>query len=110
MIDNFKRNLFLRKGRIINNGLYFTNIESINVNKDIIQDAVNIRNGVYAPLAGFLGQEDFLSVLNNMRLASGAIWSMPIVIDISREVYRELKDNKQISKADAYFELKDKER
>ena len=54
----------------------------IKVNSEVIQDAANIANGVYFPLKGFLKQKDYLSVLDEMRLADGRVWSLPIVIDI----------------------------
>lgn len=62
------------------------------VNKDILQDISNIANGVYNPLRGFLGEKDYKSVLDNMRLASGEIWSIPIVLDISEEDVARIKD------------------
>ena len=71
-------------------------MESIKINKDILQDAINIANNVYAPLVGFLREKDFQSVLDNMRLTNGAIWSMPIVLDINQEDYDRLKNEKQI--------------
>ncbi|MEA3449827.1 MAG: hypothetical protein U9Q85_02515 [Patescibacteria group bacterium] len=57
-------------------------MNKIFVSNNIIQDAINIKNGAYAPLSGFLGEKDYKSVLNNMRLASGEIWSIPVAVPI----------------------------
>jgi sulfate adenylyltransferase len=67
----------------------------IEVGKNIIQDAVNIKNGVYAPLGGFLRACDYKSVLDGMRLQNGDIWSIPIVADIDGMNYRKIKHAKK---------------
>ncbi|TXH67142.1 MAG: bifunctional sulfate adenylyltransferase/adenylylsulfate kinase [Thiothrix sp.] len=46
-------------------------------------DLEMLLTGAFAPLAGFLNQPDYDSVLNNMRLANGALWPMPITLDVS---------------------------
>src|SRR4030065_2907249 len=46
-------------------------------------DVEQIAIGTYSPLEGFMGQEDFLSVLTSMRLANGIGWPLPIVLDVS---------------------------
>ncbi|MCK5212049.1 sulfate adenylyltransferase [Candidatus Parcubacteria bacterium] len=71
-------------------------MKNINVKPDIIQDAINISNNAYAPLTGFLKQADFNSVIDNMRLANGRIWSIPIIINISAEDYQTIKNEKEI--------------
>jgi len=70
--------------------------KKLRVNNNIIQDAINIFNGVYAPLNGFLRKEDFQSVLDSMRLANGQVWSMPIILDIDEDNYTKLKDEKKV--------------
>lgn len=42
-----------------------------------------IANGGFAPLAGFLGEADYLSVLTDCRLASGELWPIPITLDLA---------------------------
>ena len=38
--------------------------------------------GGFAPLTGFLNGKDYDSVVTDMRLADGALWPMPIVLDV----------------------------
>ncbi len=85
---------------------YFSKSKKLKVSKDIIQDAVNITNGVYAPLVGFLYQDDFLSALDNMRLKNGAVWSIPIVLDIGKEDYKRLKNEKKLVLTDREGKLR----
>ncbi|MFG0329612.1 MAG: bifunctional sulfate adenylyltransferase/adenylylsulfate kinase [Phycisphaerales bacterium] len=41
-----------------------------------------LTNGAFAPLTGFLNQADYESVLADMRLQNGALWPMPVMLDI----------------------------
>jgi len=52
---------------------------------DLAADAENIARGVYSPLEGFLVQEDYLHVLDDMRLADDTPWTIPIVLPVSPE-------------------------
>ena len=42
-------------------------------------------NRAFYPLEGYLVQEDYESVLTDMRLADGALWPMPVTLDVSRK-------------------------
>ncbi len=42
-------------------------------------------NGGFSPLEGFLTQADYESVRDDMRLADGTLWPMPITLDVSEE-------------------------
>ena len=42
-------------------------------------------NGAFSPLRTFLGQADYESVCSQMRLADGAIWPMPVCLDLPEE-------------------------
>ena len=48
-----------------------------------ICDLELLMNGGFAPLKGFLGQGDYDGVVEDMRLADGTLWPMPITLDVS---------------------------
>lgn len=54
-------------------------------------DVINIAQGVYSPLEGFMNREDFSSVLYNRRLANDVPWTIPIVLSASED---EVSNNK----------------
>ena len=50
-----------------------------------------ILNGTFAPLTGFLDQADYNSVCNNMRLADGTLWPIPITLDVIKSFADDLQ-------------------
>ncbi|BGP25190.1 ATP sulfate adenylyltransferase [Rhodotorula toruloides] len=50
-----------------------------------------IMNGGFSPLEGFMGEEDYESVVETLRLTNGALFSMPITLDVSKEQIDSLK-------------------
>ena len=46
--------------------------------------------GGFSPLETFLGQDDYLSVCEQMRLADGTLWPIPVTLDVSGQVLAEL--------------------
>lgn len=54
------------------------------------QDAINITNGRYSPLTGFMTQQDFLKVVEDMSLEDGTVWPLPITLDVDSEAAKSL--------------------
>ena len=54
-------------------------------------------DGSFAPLNSFLGQEDYESVLSNMRLANNSLMPIPVVLDVSEKFIEPLSVGKQIT-------------
>jgi len=42
-------------------------------------------NGAFSPLDGFLGEADYESVCDTLRLESGVLWPIPVTLDVSTE-------------------------
>jgi sulfate adenylyltransferase len=49
-----------------------------------------LMTGAMSPLPGFLGRDDYESVLDRMRLADGTLWPMPITLDVPADVAARL--------------------
>lgn len=60
-----------------------------------ISDLELIANGAFSPLTGFMTREDYYSVVNNMRLANGTVWSIPVVLGISPEEASQLTEGEE---------------
>ena len=72
-------------------GLY-----SFSVSEDVANDIENIADGIFSPLEGFLGQNDFESVVSKGRLSNGTPWTIPIVLDVDKTTGKKLKDESDI--------------
>ena len=66
-----------------------------------ICDLELLMNGGFAPLKGFLGKEDYEGVLDNMRLADGSLWPMPITLDVSDKFAEGIEEGQDIALRDA---------
>lgn len=47
--------------------------------------------GAFSPLTGFLNEGDYLTVLSDMRLQSGEVWSVPITLAVTLDLAKELR-------------------
>lgn len=48
-----------------------------------LADAEMIAVGAMSPITGFLGRDDYASVLEDIRLADGTVWSLPITLRVT---------------------------
>ncbi len=62
--------------------------QELTVNQDACWEMANLATGVFDPLQGFLNSSDYKSVVEDMHLASGAPWTIPITLDIPEDVAR----------------------
>ena len=57
-------------------------LKSIDLTRRQIADLEFILNGGFSPLTGFMDEEVYRSVLDDMRLADGTFWPLPITLDV----------------------------
>jgi sulfate adenylyltransferase len=80
-------------GKLINRYLKkesdFKDIPKIEINTNLAEDVLNISNGVFSPLSGFLGRNDLENVLKDKRLENDTPWTIPILLDWRKNSYKE---------------------
>jgi len=63
-----------------------TNLNSlpkIEVDEKTLLDVVQISEGTYSPLRGFMNEDELFSVLDHYKLPSGVVWTLPILLQMN---------------------------
>ncbi len=68
-------------------------------------DAHMIAQGAFSPLEGFIGHEDYMSVVNEMRLANGVTWTMPVTLASDTLTTADLREGTKVALADGSGEI-----
>lgn len=73
---------------------------SLDLNQQQLSDLELLLNGGFSPLRGFMNQADYNSVLNDMCLADGTFWPMPITLDIPASIAQQLVPGSRLALRD----------
>lgn len=73
----------------------------ITIDQRAVSDLEMIAIGGFSPLDGFMGQKDYNSVVQEMHLANGLPWAIPVTLSVSEEVAAPLTEGMQIRLDDA---------
>lgn len=81
-----------------------TSLPEIVLSERQLCDLELILNGGFSPLAGFLNEDDYESVVESMRLSSikdeatgkGLLWPMPITLDVTQSIASSVKPGEKV--------------
>jgi len=73
---------------------------SIKLTKRQLCDLELILNGGFAPLQGFMGKPDYDNVVENMRLADGSLWPIPIMLDVDKNFAQKIAETSIVNLCD----------
>lgn len=62
-----------------------------------LSDLELIATGAFSPLSGFMSKADYDGCVSNMRLASGAVWSIPITLAIDEKLASDISEGDEIA-------------
>lgn len=71
-------------------------LDSVALSPAQLADLALILNGGYRPLRGYMNQTDYESVLETLRLADGAPFPVPVVLDVDMTTAHALETGKRI--------------
>jgi sulfate adenylyltransferase len=71
-------------------------LSEFEINTNLSEDILNIANGVFSPLVGFLCNNDLENVITEKRLADDTPWTIPILLDFNKDDLKEIKEGDSI--------------
>lgn len=77
-----------------------SSLPSIQLDERAQSDVEMIAVGAFSPLRGFVGEKDYHSIVDHMRLANGLPWPIPIALQVSREQADKLKEGSEVALTD----------
>jgi sulfate adenylyltransferase len=72
---------------------------TLQVSNELRNDIENIADGIFTPLEGFVGEDEFQSIVKRGRLSNGLAWTVPIILDIDEQEAHNMKDAGEIALA-----------
>jgi len=72
-------------------------MRTVSIDEETLQDIINIETGLLYPLTGFMGAEDFRSVVESYKLADGQVFPISVTLDVPREVYESVGAGERIA-------------
>ena len=76
-------------------------LPTLKLNPRELSDLEMMASGAFSPLEGFMGRDDYDSVVRDMHLKSGLPWSLPITLSSSKDQTNSAKPGDDIALADA---------
>lgn len=74
---------------------------SITLNNRQLCDLEMLATGAYSPLSSFMDQQTYNSVVNDLKLADGTLWPLPIVLDLADQVAEQVNAGEKLALRDA---------
>lgn len=74
----------------------------INIQDRFVSDCEMIAIGGFSPLSGFMDKDTAISVIEKMELPGGTIWSIPILLPISKSDKSKIKNGDKVILEDKY--------
>src|SRR3990172_5137051 len=76
------------------------NLKTLRLSARSLSDVELLAIGGHSPLDGFMTRADYLGAVNDMHLASGEAWAMPITLAVSEDEAAALKEGDEVALAD----------
>ncbi|MFF2457018.1 sulfate adenylyltransferase [Peribacillus simplex] len=71
--------------------------KAIEIDEIALSDLELIGTGAYSPIKGFFTKSDYETVVRDMRLSSGHVWSIPITLPLTKEIAETLTIGEEVT-------------
>jgi len=72
-------------------------LSAIEIDERTVADIECIATGIYSPITGFVGREDYDTIIDEMRLSNGLPWTIPVALSVSEEVATRLQVDLEVA-------------
>ncbi len=95
--DDYSESLVVhfRRAEVLRNQAL--DLVSLNLNERQLFDLELIMNRGFYPLTGFLGKDDYQSVLHNLTLTDGTVWPVPVCLDVNEKFAQSVQPGQLIA-------------
>jgi len=76
-------------------------LTTIALDSRAVSDVFMLAMGAYTPLDGFMGHDDWHGSCQDMKLANGVFWPIPITLPVEQQIADSIGDEEQVALADA---------
>jgi len=73
---------------------------SVRLSSRETSDLIMMAMGAFSPLEGFMGRDDYVGVVENMHMADGTLWPIPITLSVSRDQADSLPIDSEVALLD----------
>ncbi len=74
-----------------------TQLISIRLDSEQVKEIKNIARGLYSPLNGYMREDDFNSVTENLTLANGTVWPIPLALNVNSQKAKEIHIGRRLA-------------
>jgi len=99
--NHYAENLMVHFHRVESLTAQALKYPSLDLDKRQLSDLELLLNRAFYPLAGYLGREDNFRVLEEMRLADGSLWPMPICLEAPPKLVKKLGVGEKLALRDS---------
>jgi sulfate adenylyltransferase len=94
------KNLYLSEQALAEHNKAAVDYPSWDLTERQLCDIELLLNGAFSPLEGFMRQADYDRVVDEMRLADGTLWPMPITLDVTNAFAEQLQPGGHVALRD----------
>jgi sulfate adenylyltransferase len=78
--------------RVIETKMNFDGMTSLEISNDLRNDIENMADGIFSPLEGLVGSDEFSNIVHHGRLCNDLAWTIPIMLDVDKKTSASMKD------------------
>jgi sulfate adenylyltransferase len=76
------------------------NLPAVRLTSRETSDLIMMAIGAFSPIGGFMGEDDYMGVVENMHMADGTLWPIPITLSVTKEQADTIETGSEVALKD----------